>query len=231
MKTKLLVAGLSALLAVGAQAATVNVSYDAGTTNTTTALTGYSTYGDMMVGMVVTAWFGATSETVVWAATGAGAGAAVGTGWSLSESGDTFGSSWFLTNSSGAALTRLLIDAGPGDSVFDTTAVAGDTAGSASGWSFQLVNISAADANDTINAEYRDAVALGMASPVGDLYRYLDISIRDGLSSGSVMEYVTDTDNLEFAGDLTPVPDTASTLGCLGLGLLAMFGAARRRIA
>src|SRR5512143_1608987 len=69
----------------------VTVQKDPGNTWVTTALTGYSTYGDMMDGMTVTAYFaGGGSQSALWQDTGVGAGQAAGTDWYLSEVGDTF---------------------------------------------------------------------------------------------------------------------------------------------
>ncbi len=78
------------------------------------AIARYQTYGDMMDGMQVTA---NGSDTAVWADTGAGAGAASGSGWSLAQSGDTFSSAWTLT--SDISLNSLTVDALLGRTVFD----------------------------------------------------------------------------------------------------------------
>ena len=87
------------------------VILDPGTTNQTTALTGFSTTGSMMSGMKITAYFvGGSSEIATWMTTGAGTGGAFGTGWSLVESGDTFGGTWTLTTGTNA-MARLLIEA------------------------------------------------------------------------------------------------------------------------
>lgn len=210
-------------------AGSLTVNFAAGVTNVTTALTGYSTYGDMMSGMNVQAFFqGGTSQTAVWATTGSGAGAATGTGWSLSESGDTFGSTWALNNSGDLAISRVLIDAGPGDTVFDTRYL-GDidgTPGSARGWDFTLVS-----GGDPFNiiATYRDQVALTGQNPVGDLYRYLDIVFQDTLfSSNNTLGFIADTDNILFAGDIKPVP-LPGAIVLLGSGLLGLVGIGFRK--
>ncbi len=217
--------------AVEAQAA-VTVTYDLGTTNFTTALTGYSTYGDMMDGMRVTAYFVGSAQDAVWGDTGAGAGAASFGGWSLSESGDTFGGTWRLSNRSGSAITRLLIDAGPGDTIFDTRRVGdiGGTAGSERGWTFDVTGGS--DAGLDILATYRDLVALTATAPVGDVFRRLDIQFRNvgGFATGRDLTFIADTDNILFAGDITPaVPEPASLIVWSAIGGLGIVGAWRRR--
>ncbi|MFV1968338.1 MAG: hypothetical protein ACC628_23175 [Pirellulaceae bacterium] len=215
---------LFSMVWVGIAEAAVSVFFDSGTTNTTNALTGFSTTGDLMAGMDVTAFFAdSSSETVTWASLGAPAGKATGTGWFLSELGNTFSADWTLSNSTGQSLTRLLIDAGPGDTVFDTF-FGGNfgTPGSGRGKDFTVTSgLGSLD----IDATYRDEVALTGFSPVGDLYRYLDIEFTSvgAFASGSSLKYITDTDNILFAGDIAPVPEPLSF--CIW-GLLAGLGIA-----
>ncbi len=218
-----------ATLAGSADALTVSVSYDSGTTQVTSGLTGYSTYGDDMDGMGVTARFDdASSETVYWADTGLGAGAASGTNWSLSESGDTFGSDWSLTNSTGQSMTSLFIDAGLGDTVYDIDTGDYGTTGSALGWTFEATGGST---DLAITATYIDAVMLdGSSGPVGDLWRCLDIAFTnsEGFYHGASLTYITDTDNLELAGDIRPIPEPTSVL-LLGVGLIGLAGKRLRK--
>jgi hypothetical protein len=85
-KSLLLLTSLGLGLIPGVQAVTVNVAYNAGAVNETTALTGFATTGAMMDGMKVSAFFSdGTSELVLWADTGASSGGVTGTGWSLGE--------------------------------------------------------------------------------------------------------------------------------------------------
>lgn len=232
MKTKLLVAvGVCALLTAKVNATTVNLAFETGTPQTTTALTGFVTTGAMMNGMLVTAYFGAVSETIVWNAYSATVGAVYGTGWSMMETGDTFGGQWFLANERHSNLTRLVIDAGAGNSVFDTRAI-GDvegTTGSARGMDFTVTSVTAVDADEIINVTYHGSVGLGANAPVGDLYRYMDITFSDGLDYGTLLGFNADTDNILFAGDIQAVPEATSTLGSFGVAFLALLGMARRR--
>lgn len=223
------VIAFAALTAMGVAPAnaTVTVLFDNGTTQVTTALTGFATTGAMMDGMSVTAFFaGGTQETAFWAATVGDDGEAAGTGWSLSESGDTFSSfdPWALANASGLAIEMLLIDAGVGDSVFDITfgGLFG-TDGSALGITF-----ASSDTRD-VTATYIDEVALTGFAVVGDLWRFLKLDFGAGIASGSPsFNFSADTDNLELPGDITPVPEP-STLALFGIGLAGLAFVRRRR--
>ena len=219
------------LLSSPVQAA-ITINYDAGTTYATTALTGYSTYGDMMDGMKVTAFFvGGGSETAIWEDNGAGNGMAEGLDWGLYENGDTFTGTWSF--SSLVDISKLLIEAGPGNTVFDLTwpDPNGDpntnldfgTDGSARGWTFDYLG----NANDiNLNVTYSDLVALNGNAAVGDLYLNLTIEFLDGYATGAApFQFRQDTDNLKYSGDITPVSEPSMMLLFFsGLAGLAGFG-------
>ena len=204
-------------LATAAHADSLNWGFNNGTTNTTTALTGFSTTGSMMNGMKVTAFFAdATSQAATWGTTGADAGGAFGTGWSLSEAGDTFGGPWTLSNGSGKAITKVLIDAGVGDTVFDIDwGVNGGEEGTVGSALGLRLGVTTNGNGLDIVATYTDRVAVAPNNPVGDLWRLLEISFTNagGYGSGRVdtraLQFSQDTDNLKFSGDLatrSPAP-------------------------
>lgn len=206
-----------ATVSTGASAAVI-VLTDAGITHNTTGLTGFSTDGADMAGMSVTAFFsGGGSETIAWAATSSIAGAANGSGWSLTESGDTFGGTWTLTNLSGPGIIGLLLNGTPGNTLFDIPA-AGDSVGSGGGIAFTLTGV--APAFD-ITATYRNIVSINGALPQGDLWTTLDLSFSSSMNAASTFSFRQDTDSAATAGDITPVPAPGS-LALVGLGLLML---------
>jgi hypothetical protein len=105
-----------------------------------TKLTGFSTYGDMMSGMRVTAgFFDGSSQSIFWGATDDGSGGAFGSNWSLTESGNSFDSPWTFSNY-GQGITSLVIDAIPGNTVFDIIRKEEVTPDSADGWGFETLS-------------------------------------------------------------------------------------------
>ena len=193
----------------------------------TDAISEYQTYGDMMDGMLVTATIGATSDTATWGTTGAGKGGAFGNGWSLTESGDTFGSSWILTypvaappvdavatNGALPLMTGLLIDAWAGKTVFDLDTPSTGTPGSQRGWTF--------DSAFDVGYSYLDEVALTGQLPLYDLWAKLQLDFGNGFSG--TMSFIADTDNIAPSA----VPEPATML-LLGSGLIGLAGYARRR--
>lgn len=116
-----------------------------------TTLTGYATYGNMMSGMRVTANFlDGSSQTLTWGATDSRSGGVFGNAWGLTQSGNTYApdnsnpeaAAWILSNY-GSGITSLVIDAIPGNTVFDNLYEVDSplqTPGSERGWPFQVVS-------------------------------------------------------------------------------------------
>jgi hypothetical protein len=219
-----------------ARAATVNAV--PGVLQDVPGITTHQTFGDKMAGMEVTALFSSgAKESVVWAATGPGAGEAKGTTWTLEEAGDTFSSLWLLSYDGGqdGLLTGLSFDgfaAGVSDHgvMFDRSfdndglPIGEVTPGSALGRDlFELPTLL------NVFGTYSDAVGVGGNAPLEDLYRRLDIRFRgatggpaglDGVNL-SFVEFLQDTDSPR----IVPEP---STLVLFALGCLAL--AIRRRV-
>lgn len=190
----------------------------------TTAIAGFTTEGDDMAGMEVTV---NGTETVIWTATGPDAGAAIGTGWSLSEAGDTFSSSWTLSSTIG--MQSLFIDAGPGDTMFDTLSDAFHTPGSALGRPFELLDDGGFDGD--IDVTYTGPVSLTGEAFAGDLFRNMLVEFTSPFTG--TLTFLADTDNAAVEGDITPTTPVIPAPGALALaslGSATLFWVRRRRI-
>jgi hypothetical protein len=184
----------------------------------------FQTDGADMVGMSVTVFFAGGSETIQWAATGAMSGAAAGTGWTISESGDTFADNAWSVDFGTLSVTSIVLDGTPGLTLFDRTLPNPGTVGSANGkdWVSSLLN----DAD--IGVEYSNVVGIGAAPPINDLFQILTVSFVD-FEQGSVSGQFTfsqDTDN----DSRIQIPEPAM-LPLFGLGLAGIAIIARKRTA
>jgi len=217
------VACLLALSAVMAQATTITATN--GVSMQAPALTGFSTSGDQMDGMLVR--FGFTDGTflsAIWADTTVGAGRATIGGVTLSESGDTFSGQWDLVNHSGKVVNYLSLNGAPGETLFDRTIPSPGSNGSAQGRDF--VDVSGFS---TANVLYTNIFNLTTFAPVGDLYEMIIVT-NFNLANGGTAIFEQDADNANAAsGHVTSsVPDSGSALLLAALGLVSL-GVIRRR--
>jgi len=152
-----------------------------------TSLTGFSTYGNMMSGMQVTANFlDGTFQRSIWGDRGNRSGGAIGSGWSLTQSGNSYESPWTFSNS-GQGITSLIIDAIPGNTVFDTYPLLDgplQTPNSAEGWEFQTTS-----GQRPTSYTYTDPIDISR----GDLFGKLSLYWNNGFAG--VMQFRADTDS------------------------------------
>lgn len=228
------------VLAPAAATGTVIVTSTPGTLNVAAQVVGQGvSVGSDMVGMSVQVFFGDGGDyTGIWQA-GAGetGSAAVADRFSLSVTGDTWYSPWTFTNLSGTSITRIVIDAGLGNAVFDRTF--DDLFGtfdSFRGKDFKLVGLGGQSSLDIV-ATYRDEVALidldtGAIDPVvGDLFRVLDIELtgETGLTAGAFFRFLADTDNAPQGVAVAVSEPGLVALLAFGMAV-AVSGARRRRL-
>lgn len=219
------------LLATAAHAVPLNSTVNAstGTVFNTVALTGFSTFGDDMDGSLVSIIManGNVGPAVAWADTGAGSGAAANAFWSLSLSGNSFGSPWTFTNTAVTAGIRGFIFNGvPGNTVFDIDPTFEVSPGSSQGNPFGSVD-GPAPLDDTgpVTGSYANALSVDGVL-YGDLFTQLTVTFAEVLRVGDSITFLADTDNADAARGGIDVP-TPGSLSLLGFGLLAL--AARRR--
>ncbi len=193
-------------------AGTLSVLFDPGTTNVTTAIGNEGISGGDMVGMTVTVFYEmGPPETVAWVG-GGPSGFLPSPNLTFTQTFDTLFFPWRLSNSF-MGITRILIDAGPGNAIFDTTTFGGDgTPGSGPGRTLEFLGDITTVPWDCV-ATYRDEVALTGQPAFGDLFRLLDIEFTNegGLPAGDSFFFYADTDGGDIGSEPDNVPPACVT--------------------
>jgi hypothetical protein len=178
--------------------------------------------GSDMAGIEVSVTFDneGLSSSAVWSALDENGGTAIGDGWSLSQSGDTFGDSifaaWRFLNNSQMSVTSILIDAWAGGFVFDK--IEGDLSTNGSGPGRSFVPFDPATVRNYLPS-------FEFLNPIEgeELYGSLLINFETPFTSGSNQAFfIADTDGVVAA---VSAPSVLATL----LAALAFVGFARRK--
>jgi hypothetical protein len=190
----------------------------------------FSTRGQDMGGMLVTAFFdGGASASGSWGFLGGAVWGVETSSFRLGHLAGNFtgaGFTFFLSNYGTSGLSRLVLSGAPGRTVFDLTIPGGEgTPGSSSGARLRIMEAALA-ANATVT--YRNVVSVGASAPVGDIYEQVDLFLGTPLAGGQSLNFELDTDNLPFAAVITPAPTTVpepATWILVSFGLVVMGGA------
>lgn len=178
------------------------------------SVSGFETSGNQMSGIKVTAnYLDGGSQTVTWNPTGVQAGGALGSGWSLTQVGDTFFSPWDFYTSDGFTqkIASLVINAIPGNTVFDSVADGEGTIGSSLGTPFTVLS---GQPPDTY------AYSTDILGAQNDLKGVLSLSWNSGFTGK--LSFLADTDSGTVDDPLqaaVPEPTTIAGVALAAAGL------------
>lgn len=188
----------------------LNIFEDATNTIVVEDLTGFATNGADMDGMEVTVFgnlFGPSGDTQTWAASGIDSGGAIGSGWTLDESGDTFTDLWrFDVTEPDLLVDRIVISGvssqandSEGAVVFDRTKPSFGTGGSFRGRDFEY-GPTFFISNTGVNVTYSDVIDNQADGPgsVGDVFGEVALDFYLPPTGGDIGGQFTSSDRLQF---------------------------------
>jgi hypothetical protein len=218
-------------------------SFSPGDTYSSAGLTGFSTTGADMGGMLVTWTFaGGGTSFASWGDLGGGVWGVSSGGFSvtLGEATNTYGGVWSIFNGSDNRVSSVRFNGAPGRTLFDcdwnavalecensgSSAADFGTTGSAEGWSLES---SGGTYTGGVSGFYTNAYAITGDPAVGDLFEQLTIRFDDILGVGVGYDFIADTDN---SPSNVPPPQRVPEPGSIALLLSGLSGLAvmsRRR--
>ena len=175
--------------------------------------------GAEMAGMLITVNFeGGSSEAKVWSATGVDSGAASGADWELSITGDTQFNPWTFEYTGNNTISSLLIEALPGNTVFDTIIFPELTPGTGTGGAFG--SFSGLPPTDEIYSGT-------LPNTLEDVKTSLELIWENGFnSSNAPLVFLADTDGIV---DDVAVPEPSAALALLVVLVFGTFVSRKTR--
>ncbi|MGY9056027.1 MAG: hypothetical protein ACKVGZ_10570, partial [Alphaproteobacteria bacterium] len=141
-----------------------------------------------------------------------------------SQASNTYFSDWVLNVASRSSLTKLVIDAGVGGTLFDIVRSPAETPISLGGRAFE----DRSNLTGVIDVRYTTPVAIAGQAPLGDLFGVMTVNFMGvtggGIDSSNSFLFNSDTDSIGVSSALVaaPIPGALPLIlsGIIGFGLM-----------